>query len=222
MRTLIKTLASVLLLSTLAMSNSLAQDIYATDVSGTALRKDSKYSEVEGTPFLFADWKEGSIIFSSNKIIKSIPLKYNVESGEVYFKSPQTGSEMLFNDAVRSFAIDGNTYQAGFNPIDANSKSTFYQVLGSNKGKLKLLKKVNKSIMEVKEYNSPNRRVFNESFTYYVANEHNTLTKVKKDNGILSQFGEKSASVKEYVSKSKLSFKKDEDLAKIFDYYNSL
>ncbi|WP_461789110.1 hypothetical protein [Pedobacter sp.] len=199
-----------------------AQELYMSDVSGTALRKDSKYAEVEGTPFLFKDWMNGSVIFASNRVVKSIPLKFNLESGEIYFKSPQSGNEMLFSDAVRSFTVNGRTFQAGFEPVDGNSKVTFYEVLGSADNKVKLLKKVNKTIMEVTEYNAPNKKVFKENFGYYLVNDSKMPMKVKKDNSILSQFNEKEAQVKEFISKNKLNVKKDEDLAKILDYYNTL
>lgn len=211
------TMLAALLLVT---AYSQAQEVYMSDVSGTALRKDSRYAEVEGTPFLYTDWSDGVVVFKSNKVIKSIPLKYNIESEDIYFKSPQTGNEMLFVDPVASFKINGITFQNGFNPIDSYSNKTYYQVLSD--GRVKLLKKTNKTIMEVTEYNAPKRRVFKENFSYYVANEKNDLTKVKKDNSILNLLKDKEDLVKAFVSKNKLNLKKDEDLSKVFDYYNSL
>lgn len=58
---------------------------------------------------------------------------------------------------------------------------------------------------------------------YFLALDNKTLVKLPKSKkGFIKAFGDQSSKIKSYMKENKLGYKREKDLAKIVNYYNSL
>jgi hypothetical protein len=188
---------------------------------------EKKRTDVEGTELLYPDWTVGTVTTKEGKTYRGIKLKYNLLEDRLYFLA-DNGVTMLFNTPVASFTIGDSasmskakTFRNGF-PATGNLKAdAYFEVLAS--GKITLLKKTGKSIMETKEYNSPVvKKEIMDNVQYFIFSD-NMLTPVKKDQSFIVQIlKEKIPGIETYLKSTKLNLKKEEDLISLVAYSNTL
>ncbi len=112
-------------------------------------------------------------------------------------------------------------FKSGFPLIDTLDGSTYYQVLDS--GKVTLLKYYNTYYLDNKEpFSNRITRTYHLGEYYFVLDSHEKMISLKTDkNDVLALFADKQAAVESFLQKNKIKFKKEEDLIKIFHFYNS-
>jgi hypothetical protein len=181
-----------------------------------------EYVDVIGYPFLYEEWQPGEIkILNENNSYKGLNLKYDLVKDVLLFKS-ESGEALLFAKVVTDFKI----YADNKNPVHyvllkdpKYGISGFYEVLSD--GKAKLLKKPVKKIVEKSEYASANKIRNFESINTFFIQKNDVLIPVKKDKkSFLSVLADKQVQIEKYADENKLSFKNEEDLSKIINYYN--
>lgn len=208
---------SVLLLSTIFVA---AQQAVFADGSPV---KEIKYSDIIGSELYNTEWWNAEVLLT-NGARYNLPVKYNLYVDELFFKSDnQTMSfvvpvrEFVFKESSSATAFFRNGYPAN----DGFSDKTFYQVLVD--GKVQLLKKLSKQVMETKDFNSSIvKKRFTDLSKVYSFRD-NQFYQLKRDkSGILNVFSDRSNEIAKYISDNKINLKKDDELAKVFNYYNSL
>lgn len=217
-----KTIKITILLLLVLVGFSKAQ--YIQDVQGRPVFEKS-YVDVKGSPFLFNNWILGDVKLENGATHANVPLKYNIVDDILYFRAPKDSSLLEFVIPVIRFkfneAFGGALFSKGFPAIENFTNQSYYQVLYD--GKVKLLKKQIKTILENKPYNSATtEKSFLESNLYFAlkGGEMQKLRPAKKS--LLQLFTDKEAQVEDFIKKEKIDFKSDEDLAKVFKYYDSL
>lgn len=180
--------------------------------------------DVEGSPYLYPSFSTGSLFLGDNKtVITNLEIRFNVLKDMVTYKDA-TGVELVPSSLVKQFVIVNNdkkqTFRLGFPAIEDFTLNSYYEVLSDDGGPL-ILKKPTKTLLSRKEYNSSKvTDIYLNGVKYYVYTEKGELTKFKTDKKSLSSyFPNKEAEMTEYLSKNKISFKNDDDLAKLFNYY---
>ena len=179
---------------------------------------------VSGSPYLTDDWAAATIKMKSGLMVKE-KVKYDLLDDILYFKSTD-GKFMTFAEPVSEFRIEEGSgaglYRNNYDNSRFGSKTTFYQVLFD--GKVKLLKRVNKGVNDVMEYNaaSPTKTI-TQKVRYYAVSVDGTFVEVKPaKKDILNIMNSKKAEVDKFLSSSHIDFKADADLVTLFTYYNSL
>ncbi|HTH81441.1 MAG TPA: hypothetical protein VL490_00815 [Mucilaginibacter sp.] len=196
---------------------------YATDANGGALM--TAESVDSGNPFFSTDWVKADVKFKNGNEQKDKVVKYSDLKDILYTQAP--GNQYgLFDTPVSEFTIyntDGTT--AHFSVFPGNGKTAddaFFQVLAD--GKVKLLKKNAKAISESKAGigTAVVTKMVVDNIDYYLLIDGKAV-RIKKDKkAIETALGSKQTELDAYIQTNKLSLKKDEDVAKLITYYNTL
>ncbi len=224
-------LTSLLFALTLGSSFSTnAQGIQnLTDISGTVM-KTNTYSEIKGSPFLTENWAQGNVKFVNGRVLTNIALKYDQVKDELLFKG-KDNEEYYFSDLISEFDISyaktqGEVKQRfinGFTPSKNLTEKSFYEVLVD--GKVRLLKRSNKTITETKEYNAATSvKEINENVAYYIGKAGDATPLKKNDIKTVASLidAQKSAAIIDYANKNNVNPKTEIGLRQIVNYYNSL
>ena len=224
-------LTSLLFALTLGSSFSTnAQGIQnLTDISGTVM-KTNTYSEIKGSPFLTENWAQGNVKFVNGRILTNIALKYDQVKDELLFKG-KNDEEYYFSDLISEFDISYTKSQGevkqkfinGFTPSKNLTEKSFYEVLVD--GKVRLLKRSNKTITETKEYNAATTvKEINENVAYYIGKAGDAAPLKKNDIKTVASLidAQKSAAIIDYANKNNVNPKTEIGLRQIVNYYNTL
>lgn len=196
---------------------------YFTNGKGQAFTQITR-TDVEGSPFLVDKWLSGKAETVKGMIYDNIKLKYEIYEDYVIFAYDTADEPLKFSDPIKTFLIYTPTpmlFSNGFPAIDKQTPESYYQVLSN--GDMKLLKRVSKIINETKSYGTGSAvtKVFQNVNMYYIF-INNKLEKADNPKKMLYAFaGDKKAQLDEFAKANSINFKRDEDLSKIFDFYNT-
>lgn len=197
------------------------------DADGKAVNT-AAVQDVTGSSDYKMDWADGAITRKSGKQYNNLKLKYDAYDDVVLFQD-SNGNPLapVFAD-VNGFTLKGMSdnqsdmvFANGFPAVDNQTPASFYVVLSN--GKTKLLKHILKTVKETQGFGDGTvTKNFESQQVYYVL-KNGSMTKIKpEEKDVTAALSDKSAQVTAYAKENKLGFKKDEDLGKIFDYYNTL
>ena len=186
---------------------------------------------IKGTPFLTDSFLYSHVWLYDNKAY-SAKARLNLLTQKLHFLN-ETGNEFTTTgETVKkvTFFADNNTQSTvlftiscGYPEIDNNSNTTFYQQMSD--GKVMLLKYISKILITHPAVPSmPLYKEFEESEMYYLYNSVNkNIQKLKKTKDfILSFLVEKKEAIQAFIDSNNINLKRQQDLIKLLDYYNSL
>ncbi|MDB5206830.1 MAG: hypothetical protein JWR72_1905 [Flavisolibacter sp.] len=186
-----------------------------------------KHTNVEGTELLYPEWCAGVVKTKDGNALRGLKLKYNQLEDRLYYINSSSVS-MMFVTPIKEFAIGDSllgiknrVFRNGF-PVTGKFKNeTYFEVLAD--GKIILLKKTIKNIIESKDYNSPvTKKQIIDDDQYYLYNDGQMFL-VKKDKAaIASVLKSKAPGMEAYIAANKLNLKKEKDLINLVTYCNSL
>lgn len=187
-------------------------------------------SETKGTVYLHEEWQNGSVYLNNVQLIEDYPLKYDLERNQMEIKLDRaikvlplekiekfiwenlgTGKEHVFINADKY--VEENVPAFGIFEviIDGNMKLLA-------KPELDLIKPSYNVQLDVGDKD----RKYVKSAAYYLAKNERLFRVENKNKHNFNLFGEHSNDIKKFVADHKLKFKREEDLTKIVEYYNSL
>ena len=192
--------------------------------AGNKVLRATQYTSVDGSPYLFDDWKSGSIRDKSGKLSENLMVRYDCYRDEVQFLKEERN--LVVEPALTSefyvFVLDNDTkkvdkliFRNGFT-IDGCTPLNYLQVLYD--GKVQFLKRLKVDYLE----ETVNNFGTNEIVKKFVRTEAEYLilngsaikiSKGRKD--ILSHFEDIAKQVNTYIKENKFSLKSDSDLARI-------
>ena len=198
-----------------------------TDLKGEPLLTGNAVYE-DGFPFYLNEWAVGNLILASKKKYAGVLVKLNLQTDKVHYQYQETKAERVAGDGIvrevelkDPSRLDTVRFRCHFPPIDKHDLKTFYQVLMD--GKVVLLKQTKKIFIEEKAFNSATiTRRFDTQSSYYVFRDEKMARLKRSKSGILDVLSDQKDLVEKFISNNKLTIKTDDDLAKVFTYYNSL
>lgn len=217
---------TIMLLLIIKPFNIMAQDALQ-DADGKQV-DPSAYQDVNGSADYKMDWADGTMTRKSGKQYANVKLKYDAYNDQVLFQDSKGNALMPVFTDVNGFTLKGISdnktdlvFANGFPAVDNQTPASYYVVLSN--GKTKLLKHLSKTIKESQGLaDGTVTKSFSDEEAYYVL-KNGAMTKIKNDEkDVLAALSDKSSQLTAYAKTNKLGFKKDEDLGKIFDYYNTL
>ncbi len=201
---------------------------FMQDVQGNVVRS-IKYTDVQGNPYLFEQWVNGTIRLGNGKSYTNVPLRYDIVSDELQFKDSKSDQALNFKEPVVEFQLMPATesgespmmFRNGFISDDGTSPKAYYQVLFD--GGLKLLKRKTKIIFENREYSSAiTTKTFREEEYYYLYKNNKTI-KIKKDKKqVLTALADRVTELEAFIKSNALNLKNESDLVRLIAHYNSL
>ena len=201
---------------------------FMQDVQGKVVRS-IKYTDVQGNPYLFEQWVNGTIRLGNGKSYTNVPLRYDIVSDELQYKDNKSDQALNFIDPVVEFQLMPGTesgespmiFRNGFISDDGTSVKAYYQVLFD--GALKLLKRNTKVIFETREYSSAiTTKTFREEEYYYLYKGNKTV-RIKKDKKqVLATLADRATELEAFIKNNALNLKNESDLVRLIAHYNSL
>ncbi len=186
-------------------------------------KQDAIKVEINGSLYLFDTWDNlGSIEYDNKKyILKDV--NYNILLDQFEYKI-SSDSVFVFDNNIDLVHLANKKFKKYY--LDVNLGRKYCEVVfeGIN---YSLIKKYDVRLREA----GPNPLMLKDqgnkfitSKKYYIKNNvTNSLFSIKfKKKNIVSLFPDKENDIKSYIKKNKFSFKKENDLVKIFKYYDSL
>jgi hypothetical protein len=188
--------------------------------------------KVIGDTYLSTDWKYATVLlYENDKMIEGVPTRYDVATNELEFNA-KNGIKVLPGNKIRNFVwVDTQINEPGFfinarefKNIDNVPLDGFYQVLSD--GAMPLLKRTKITVKKA-DYNaalsvgSRDDKILKIYELFYA--KDNIVYKIPSNaKKLVSVFGDKSSEMKKYIDDNSLAAGKEQDLIKIFEYYNSL
>lgn len=176
-------------------------------------------SKIKGTVFLFEDWNNKSVVYSIFNTYQLDKLNYNMLNDNFSVELSKDSLYILSKEKIDSVSIDNLI----FVKRKLDNKFAFFEKIAKTNS-IVLLKKYDVSQKEgsfnpLDGKTSPS--VLYKEETYYIDN--NGLTKIKPSRKtIVPYFKDKANEVNKFLKENKISFKKDSDLNRLFEFYNSL
>ena len=201
----------------------------ARDISGRPIIK--KYDgEITGSPFLNESWKQAILTLSKGKVIGPVMVKLNIESNELNY-TDSAGKEFVADEEVVQkisyaalYTKDSTRYvfKNGYPAIGQQNINFYYQVL--TEGKVELLAKKIKYIRVTKnDMSGETTKEFLDAATVLYVYAKRIMQEFHPYKSfILEVMRDKEQAIAAYMNENKINLKKNLDLVKLFNYYNSL
>ncbi len=204
-----------------------------SNISGTGnqVLKVNKYVDVDGTPYLYADWRPGTVTDNLGKKFTNVFIKYDAYSDAVEVN--QNGEVMILNGQLYpSFTI--MLAEQGSNSVTVHNfnntfpnitlpESGYFEILVE--GNIRLFKKYKVKFIEdnVANYGTTaivKRFQMNESI--FMVTDGGIQNIKLNSKAVLNVLGEKSKPAEEFIKKEKIKIKTEADLIRLINYLNKL
>lgn len=179
--------------------------------------------EIEGSPFLYEEWRRGNVLFGNARLAYQVRLKFSVYSHQVFFE--RNGQMMAFMEEVKEFSIgkdsaqkqDAQLFRRGYPAIDEQTEKSFYEVLAGDS--IQLLKARVRKVEEFQNYNESKKRRFAEITILYVfIPSANSMIKIKKDKKSLqAALPALSGKIEQIIKQYELRIKDEADLIRLIE-----
>ena len=224
-----------ILLASLFLSSGFGQQIVQIQGRGVIMFlpffKEDAQLDILGTPFMSESWMYGSFHAYDTIRIEGL-FRYNIYNQEIQFIHGTDTLSIAAPLNVDSINFSGKNFTYSLYLEEKKGTdalgSAYFEIL--NEGDLMLLKK---NYVEIRERSYAKNYMggggdgrefyYHNSSYYYKPAPGAAAIKMKKNRKfILGIFGEKKEEVLSYIKENQLSLKNEEDLEKIFSYYNRL
>lgn len=200
-----------------------SQDLNGVPI-GTKLSND-----VTGSVYLYENFSRGHVLQSDNVYYNNMELRYDLLTDRVTFRN-QDNVELAFKNPIKEFQLiepkklppNFLTFKNGFPSVGDFTAQTYYMVL-NNTGKAVALKKLKKTVVESTPYGAAKSQKSIAAIELYFIFNDGVMTRIKKDkNSILNTLDSNKDELNKFISEKKLTFKSDEDVKTLINFYNSL
>ena len=216
----------VLLLAFLCMDAGAQQNPFMNDAVGRPLYLQTNYT-AEGSPYLYENYRPAEITTTNNRVYKDVNVKINLAENIVQFINDR-GEELVATIPIKQIRLLGLNSTGGLQELVFLSlnksintpNDSVYQVLDS--GRVSLLAHVRVNYRDEKRYGQAGiTRIFKTSYTYYIWRDGKKERLERNKDAVLQALADKRTEVEAYVRKESLGYRSENDLAKIFRFYNS-
>jgi hypothetical protein len=197
--------------------------------TGNVRTFDNRYEGTKGSPYVFEEWVPGEVLMLNEQRILIREMNYNCFDNEVAYLDPDSKAVMLINKYTinRFFLIPGQDTLL-FVPLklDEDRPAVFAEVL--YQGESTLYKLYEKEFIRANYEGgySADRKYdeFADKSSLYLSTANNPgPIKIKKSKKqILAALSGAADGLAGYVKAEKLDLKREEDLIRLLEYYDSL
>lgn len=181
--------------------------------------------EYEGSPYLEEDFTEGSVYTKSKKQYVEVPLRYNIYTGEVEFRSGDGPVQALA--APRSVEkIAFGEYHLEFVPFQDRNKVERAFFVVAEKGRATLYRRPRVRLQEAKEpaaYQDAQPAKFSrQSDDFFIRVGTKPAKPVEKKKHLVEVFPDHKKELETFIKENNVKPKRAETLEELVKYYNSL
>lgn len=185
--------------------------------------------DVGGSPFLSAEYRQGSVELGQGRTVTNVPLRFNTFNNAMMVSKDGQDLKLEFFEFVSYDEMDSKgsakhyQFKAGYPEIDGHSDNTIYQVLSMGP-KVHLLKYISQKVEDVPTLGDYSRReiVTTEQFYVYVpGGEIKKIQSLKNGKKSLQEaLPEMSEKIAEIANANNLKLKSEADIAALVEELN--
>jgi hypothetical protein len=203
-------------------------------VYGNAGMNNSRipYDRISGSPFWNNEYKTATLVDPENKLYGKMPVRLNLYTNEIYFKTPKGEERVASEGRVRKIFFHPNDTSAAITTVfenelasikttNPNAQGTAYvQVL--NQGDFQLLKHIKKIFVTADSlFGTMKRYYFSEQVHYYMNNKYGQAYRLKKLNKeAVTQELNLDKEEEEWIRQQGLSMRKEDEILLFLTYLN--
>lgn len=205
------------------------QAVSSEQIAGmaTVYYSSKRIKEIKGSPFWHEDFLPSELHLYTGDVITNIPMRYNIYSNQMTFIHKEDTMQIADPTKVEKIIINGEmfVYSLAFTEKMYEGHS-YLKVLAD--GDMKLLLRKVKDIKEDKYVSnymggggSGDKMFSTTSAYYYKYRDHNAIRLGYSRWGVINAFPKENRDeIKEFIKKNDLKVRKEEDLVKVFNYFN--
>ncbi len=177
---------------------------------------------IDGTPYL-TDWQKAELQLIDGSVIYDLPMRYNVYTGQMIFKKNDEIYGIGAPDSISMIKFNGSIFKYKGFVINDVFERTYYEIVIDDKASL--YKKYDMVITpsnynEALDVGNKNDR-FTLKETLYLQ-KGDKLVELDKKKKVMQFFSDKEKEISDYIKQEKLSYKDENDVIKLVEYYNQL
>ncbi len=193
-----------------------------TRVDYASILIPKKNPEIDGNVHAFKEWNNKGTLNVDKKIYRLNNINFNMRTNTIESKVGKD-SLYIFDLSNVNYATINNRKFKSFYVTKLNKKEIFEVLYDGDDFSVLIGYEVGVKRGEVDPLMVQNKKAkYYTTKTYYIKKGTDVKKMVLKKKNVVSLFNDKSKLVNQFAKENKLSFKKDKDLKKIFNYYKSL
>lgn len=181
--------------------------------------------EIMGSPHENPEFILGIVETNTNVRYENIPLRFNIYSNEMEFKTEE-GQILVFAtpEVLEFIEMDGMKYVYSPYLIGNKLMRGYFKMIADGKASLLIKQNVSFKQAELPQAykDAEPARFVRTSDDLYVRLAPEEAHRVTNKKELLNILKDKSKEVDTYLSKNKIRFNRSEDVKSVIDYYNSL
>lgn len=210
-------------------SNTYAQLLNIPTIGNEVIR-ENRYSDVEGSPYLYNSWRSASIIDNIGKEYQNKSIKYDCYKDVIELN--QDGNILVLNSQIYpkfeiSFIADENNkivkriFKSGYK-VNGYKEGAYFEVL--YEGLFSFVKKIKIEFVDetVNSYGTSTRiKRFLSSEKYFLIDQAGISKELKlKRSSLLEALGSSSNNALKYINENKIKVKGESDVIEILNHLN--
>ncbi len=186
----------------------------------------SKYATIAGSPYLNKNFQNGKPISKYNLTFPIIPLRYNIYTDNMEYRSPENKVYVLRDpNKIKAYKIGDSTFiYSPYYKSKSKLSSGYFQVLVP--GKTKGLIKYTIYLLQAhptQPYKPAEPERFSERIkSFYVKVGDEAAVPVSRAKNIMHLFPKQKSQLSHYIKKEKIHIRKQAEFVKLINYINTL
>lgn len=182
-------------------------------------------TDIEGSPYLNDEFKEGTVFMTSKTKFVEMPLRYNIFNDQVEFRSDD-GSLMVLSvpEVIEKVEFGETTLEYSVYSQLNKVRRGFFVVL--EKGEASLYSRPRVTFEDARKPGAYSEakppRFIKRPDEYYIRIGKEPAELISKKKDIEELFTEHEKKMQEFIRKNKININRPEDLIKVVQFYNSL
>jgi hypothetical protein len=192
------------------------------------------YNRINGSPFWKDEYQQATLIDRNNQVLGKAKVKLNLYTNEVYFLSPSGEERVAAAGKVRKVIFHDDDSVKKIKAVFENNlpiitetnpraeNPSFVQVFNTA-GDWQLLK-LTRVLFNSGDslFGTQKRYYFANQVLYFLNDKYGQITKLRKLNkDNIGELINIDAAAEAWCRQNSINFKKEEDIARFIDYYNS-
>jgi hypothetical protein len=188
--------------------------------------KEEELNTITGNPYLFKEWNDGVVRFSSGRTMNQFKLKFDCLKNSLLLQFQ--GNAFSTESKVQEFVMypkkkDSLLFRRGFPATDKTTEQTYFHILVQ--GKTALLRLIARNIIEERQLVSVTGRVdrrMEELEQYYMLQNGEMILLPASTRDLPEKFGDKKEAIARFIAASQLKMQRTEDFVAVVKKYNEL
>lgn len=179
---------------------------------------------IEGSPYMNPAYKKGETIMNG-KTKRSALMRYNAFSDAIELLDENNTPRKLLRRKSIQATIDGKTYKIYDHQRNGKIREGYFNPL--SEGEISFLFKPKKIFVQAQKpdhgYDDFDPPIYKDVSAYYVKNKSSAAVKIRlTKKQVLKHLANHKDEIRNFITKHKLRFNIEDDVVKLFDYYNEI